>query len=125
MDHPEGRPVSNLAAGAQKGQTRMSAYERWEAAKARPDPKPLDQLSREQLAGRVHVLREAVHGLWTQRDLDGGEHYLCYGAMKKELLQLEGALFRLDHPQQPVASAPVPLPVALAAVAQRAGRSAS
>ncbi len=97
----------------------MSAHERYQAAASRPNPKPLSQLTREQIAARVHVLREAVHACWIQRDLDGGAHYDCIGAMKKNLIQLEMELQRRDLPQ-PVPSAPLPLPVALAVVAQSA-----
>ncbi len=102
----------------------MSAYERYQFAASRPDPKPLAQLTREQIAARVHVLREAVHALWTQHDLDGGEHYDCIGWMKKNLIQLEVELQRRDRPQ-PVPSAPLPLPVALAAVTQATDRLAA
>ena len=77
----------------------MSAHERWQAAASRPDPKPLAQLTREQIAARVHVLRDAVHACWIQRDLDGGEHYECIGAMKAALIQLEMELFRRDRRQ--------------------------
>jgi len=80
------------------------------------------QLTREQIAARVHVLREAVHACWTQHDLDGGEHYEAIGWMKKNLIQLEVELQRRDRPQ-PVPSAPLPLPVALAVVAQSAADS--
>ncbi len=97
----------------------MSAHERWQAGASRPDPKPMGQLTREQVAARIHVLREAVHACWIQRDLDGGAHYECIGAMKSALIQLEMELQRRDRPQ-PVSSAPLPLPVALAVVAQSA-----
>ncbi len=100
----------------------MSAYERYQAAASRPDPKPLAQLTREQIAARVHVLREAVHALWTQHDLDGGEHYDCIGWMKKNLIHLEVELQRRDRPQ-PVPSAP--LAPDLAAIAQVTARLAA
>ncbi len=104
------------------GDQHMSAYERYQAAASRPEPKPLTQLTREQIAARVHVLREAVHALWTQHDLDGGEHYESIAWMKKDLIMLEEELQRRDRPE-PVPTAP--LPPDLAAIAQVTARLAA
>jgi hypothetical protein len=64
----------------------------------RPAPKPLADLSRAQIAGRVSTLRAALDLLWSQRDADGGEIYRSVGTMKKELTILEMELFRRDNP---------------------------
>jgi hypothetical protein len=65
----------------------------------RPAPKPLADLSRSQIAGRVHALRRALDLLVDQHQRDGGESYRCRGTMKKELVVLEQRLFQMDHPE--------------------------
>ena len=82
---------------------------------ASAEPKLLSQLSRVQLAGRIHVLRGALDLLWSQAD--GCEPFTTIGRAKAELLDLEERLWEMDHPKVP-RPAPLPLEVALAMVVQ-------
>src|SRR5688572_28164496 len=63
-----------------------------------PTPKPVAQLSRPELAGRIQVLREAHELLREQSARDGGEGFRCVGTLKRELLVLQQALFLRDNP---------------------------
>jgi hypothetical protein len=71
----------------------MSAADRFD----RPATKPISQLDRPQVAGRVDVLRQALDRLEDQSGLDGGEGYRCRGAMKVELIRWEAELRRRDR----------------------------
>ena len=62
-----------------------------------PQPKHEFELSRPQVAGRVHALRSALDTLQAQSDADGGAVFTCLGAMKKSLIHLEERLRELDR----------------------------
>jgi hypothetical protein len=87
---------------------------------ARREPTPVAQLTREQTAGRIYQLREALDTLVNQCCFDGGEAYSCYGAMKVTLIALEGQLREMDRqrPAQPFAAA-----VTVPAAEQRLARA--
>jgi hypothetical protein len=70
---------------------------------ARREPKPVGQLSRTQIAARIHVLRQVLDLLWSQSETDGGMPYRTIGTGKVELIQLEQQLRDLDAAQRDAA----------------------
>ena len=60
------------------------------------EPKTIAQLSRVQLAARIHVLRQVLDLLVVQAEYDGGESFHCRGRVKIELLDLEKDLWARD-----------------------------
>lgn len=85
---------------------------RYIAPAAQPEPKPLAELSRVQLAARIHQLREALDALWTQSEVDVGEPYACIGRLQLEQAYLHAKLHQLDRQTgQPFAAA-VTIPAA-------------
>lgn len=60
-------------------------------------PYYLGALARPQLAGRIHQLTEALGLLWDQAQRDRRGCYECVGGMKRELIELENALWEGDR----------------------------
>jgi hypothetical protein len=74
-----------------------------------PEPKPVSQLTRPQICGRIAALRGAIDALFGCSDLDGGEAIDCLGSMKKSLYWHEERLREMDRqtpaPVVPLAAA--------------------
>lgn len=68
----------------------MPAYNR--------NPRPLESLSREELAARVYRLREAMTELELQAEYDRGPAFECLGSMRVALVHLEGRLRSMEDP---------------------------
>jgi len=70
---------------------------RYIAPAPEPQPKPVTQLTRPQLAARITALRVALDGLWCQVERDGAEPFRAIGAAKAELVALEEQLRQMDR----------------------------
>lgn len=70
-----------------------------------PAPRPLAALTRAQLAARIHTIRECLTALWEQSDRDGVEPFRAIGALKVELITLEGQLRTMDRATDTLAPA--------------------
>jgi hypothetical protein len=102
---------------------------RYVAPVQKPEPKPMSQLTRPQLAARVHQLRQALDLLWSQSEADGGMPYRTIGTAKVELIGLEQKLRELDTRERGERLSTfardlltAPLEVQLAAVGRRQGQ---
>jgi hypothetical protein len=98
----------------------MSAHERFEKLEGKPEPKALAQLSRPQIAARIHILRAVLDLLVDQMQADGGESFCCRGQVKIELLALESDLFQRDRAAE--RGEPYPVDVLLAIAVQNGGK---
>ena len=65
-----------------------------------PSPKPLELLTRPQVAARVGALRMALDLLADQSDRDGAGLFSCVGAMKRNLIGSRSASGRMTTPHQ-------------------------
>ena len=87
---------------------------------AEPEPKPIGELTRPELAGRIHVLRQVHDLIRDQAAADGAVEFASRGSIKREMIALEMELFRRDHPETAKGMINLPLEVALAQIGRRA-----
>lgn len=79
------------------------------------NPKPLESLTRMELAGRIEALRDALDTLQRQAEIDGGLTFECVGRMKVTLFTYRQRLRAMDRGD----FTPVPAVVRAALDAQR------
>lgn len=66
------------------------------------NPKPLEALTRTELAGRIEALRDVLDTLDRQRQIDGGPQFECVGRVKVVLIHYEARLREMDDRRTPI-----------------------